>query len=217
MKKGTFALIAVAGLATAASGQNQPPPPTAGTFRITSSNVVSPTSPSTTIEFYAIWTGPLYLFGASNYDLHARNSAGVGDGTFSNEANILNPLGQLGTSAGTPAGPNVTGASNGQLHAPPFFFGNQANPLLLATYTWETTDFTVRTVDLSTSGTVGFLTALIADWGSPPPPNGVFAGTTFQMLPGEFTPGSGSIEVIPAPSALALLGLGGLVAARRRR
>ncbi|MCH9057500.1 MAG: PEP-CTERM sorting domain-containing protein [Planctomycetes bacterium] len=114
------------------------------------------------------------------------------------------------------AGASYTGASNVQLHIPPLgpiTIALQDNPILYATYEWTTTDFTIRTIDLTTSGTFQFQ---VAEWGDPfgSPPTG---GRTFQMWPDDFSPGSGSFEVTPAPSALALLGLGGLVALRRRR
>ena len=208
MKNGTIALIAVAGLATAVSGQVLPPPPSGATFLMTSSNIVDQVTPQTTISFWAVWTGPNWLFGGANYDMHAT------DGTFSNEVNVLNPMGQLGTTAGTPMGSNVVGAENAQFHAPPFFFGNPDNPILLATYTWSTTNFTARFVDLTTSNSTGFIVALTENFAGPPI---VPAGSTFQLFPQSFTAGSGVIEVTPAPSALALLGLGGLVAVRRRR
>ncbi len=193
MNKGIVTLIGVVGLATVASAQS------GGTYMITSSNVVDKNTPSTTIEIWAIWTGPDYLFLGGTFDLTA------GDGTFGNENNII--MGP-GTTAGVAAGNVVTGAVLGQIHIPslgPLFEGDPANPLLLGSYSWTTTDFTARTVPVDTSNTVNFLLGLIE------------TGATLQLFPGEFTAGSGSIEVIPAPSALALLGLGGLVAARRRR
>ena len=43
------------------------------------------------------------------------------------------------------------------------------------------------------------------------------SGTTAQSVNGSLTLNGASINVVPAPSAMALLGLGGLVAGRRRR
>jgi MYXO-CTERM domain-containing protein len=193
MKKGIVTLIGVAGLATAATAQ------TAGTYEIRSSNVVTPATPSTTIEIWATWSDPAagFVFGGGNYDLTA------GDGVFSGETNVLNGP---GSSAGVAAGNTVTGGANGQLHLPALgFIGSQDNPILMASYTWTTGDFTARNVAVDSSNTNNFI---VADF---------VTGATTNLFPGEFRDGAGSIVVTPAPSALALLGLGGLVATRRRR
>ncbi|MCH7792036.1 MAG: PEP-CTERM sorting domain-containing protein [Planctomycetes bacterium] len=166
-------------------------------------------SETTTISLWAIWVDPAmdWVIGAGNYDLNASETGWVAGA----EVDVLEGP---ASSVGVLAGASYTGASNGQLHIPIIgFIGVQDNPILYATYEWTTTDFTIRTIDLTTSGTFQFQ---VAEWGDPfgSPPTG---GRTFQLWPDDFTPGSGSFEVIPAPSALALLGLGGLVALRRRR
>ena len=196
MKKGIVTLIGVVGLASVASAQS------GATFLMTSTNanggVVNQANPSTTIEVWASWTGAEHLMGGSNFDLTA------GDGTFSGETLVLGTV-ALGSNPGVAAGSVVTGAVIGQLHIPGIVPGLEDNPILLSSYTWTTADFTGRVVGLDTSGTVNFLVAAIA------------TGATTNLFPAEFRDGSGSIKVTPAPSALALLGLGGLVAVRRRR
>lgn len=201
MKKGTFALIAVAGLATAVAAQ--PADPTNGRIEFTVSNVVTSATPTATVSVWAVWDDPAmaWVFGVTNFDLTA------GDGTFSNGFNAHTGF---GSTLGSTAGNLITGAVLGQFHLPPVGqIGSQDNPFLLATWDWTTTDFTIRTVGLATSNVANFK---VAEWGPPP-----LGGAEFQMFPQAFTHGAGQIEVIPAPSALALLGLGGLVALRRRR
>ncbi|MCH8271022.1 MAG: hypothetical protein IH985_07415 [Planctomycetes bacterium] len=174
---------------------------TDGSYLLTSTNTVSPSSPTTTIGIWATWTDPprfKYIFGAGNYDLTA------GDGVFSNPVNIL--LGPA-SSTGVIAGNVISGAANGQLHMPPIFIGSRDNPILLATYDWTTSNFTSRTVSLHTSNTTNFL---ILEWEIPNP------GPT-QLFPHSFTPGSGVINVVPAPAAWIVLPLPLVAAARRRR
>jgi MYXO-CTERM domain-containing protein len=190
MKK-SIAILSVAGLAAAASAQ-----PSNATFIIEASNDVSPGTPTTTITVSAAWDEQMeHVFSGANYDLVAS------DGEFTSADLILM---FTGNNPGTPAGSRVNGASIGQIHLPPAVPGMQGNPMALASYDWTTTDFTPRTVNLSTENTTQFRV-------TPLP-----GGTTIDLL-GGFTAGSGSFNVVPAPSALALLGLGGLVAARRRR
>ena len=170
---------------------------TNGTFLLTSSNAISPGSPTTTIGIWATWDDPAgeYGFGAGNYDLTA------GDGLFSNATLILPGF---GATAGIIAGNVITGAVIGQSSfpgAPPL---RTDNPILLATYDWTAMDFTPRTVPLDTSNTI-FFNLIIVN-----------TGGTVQLYPNEFTPGSGVINVVPAPAAWLALALP-LVAGRRRR
>ncbi len=172
-----------------------------GTYLLVSSNTVSPTRPITTIEVWATWRDPgfqfPFLFLGGDYDLTA------GEGVFSNPVNVLNgPQ----SSTGAIAGNVISGAANGQIHIPPLFIGSRDNPILLATYEWTTTNFTLRTVSLDTSNTTSFLLIDLLPGG---------AGPT-QLFPRSFSPGSGVINVIPAPAAWFVLALP-LAAARRRR
>ena len=171
---------------------------TNGTYLLRSSNPVSPSSPTTRIEFWATWTDPggELQFALGNYDLTAS------EGVFSNPVNVaLGP----GSSTGVIAGNTISGATNGQI-IPPFppKFGI-VNPVLLATYDWTTSDFTARTVDFHTSNTSTFM---LGDWRT---------GGFTELYPHEFTPGSGVINVVPAPTAWVVLALPLVAAARRRR
>ena len=180
---------------------------TDATYLLLSSNEVSPSSPTTTVEVWATWVDPKveWVFANADYDLTAA------DGVFSNPVNVLNGP---GSSTGVLGGNVISGAANSQFHIPQFgLLASRDNPILLATYDWTTTNFTPRTVSLDTSNTTAFIVAwwdpqayLIPD---PPFPRNLF--------PWRFTPGSGVINVIPAPGAWLVLALPLLAATRRRR
>ena len=171
---------------------------TNGTYLLTSSNTVSPGSPTTTIEIWAAWDAPANLtqFGGSNYDMTA------GDGVFSNPTNILQGP---SSSAGVANGNVITGGVNGMLWFPwpPWFPPD--NPILLASYTWTATGFTPRTVDLFTSNTTNFIIAYVS------------SGQTIELFPDEFTPGSGVITVVPAPAVWFVVAVPLAAGTRRRR
>ena len=173
---------------------------TDGTYLLVSSNTVSPATPTTTIEVWAAFVDPRgeWIFAGGDYDLTA------GDGVFSNPGIVLNGP---GNTAGVITGNVISGAIIGQLvfFPPGFFPMNWDNPILLATYDWTTTDFRARSVDLHTSNTSIFIVF------SP------FTGEHVQLYPHEFTPGSGVINVVPAPAAWVVLALPLVAATRRRR
>ena len=168
---------------------------TNGTYLLTSTNTVSPSSPTTTVSIWATWDGPFgeHGIGVGDYDLTA------GDGLFSNAVNVLRVP---GSTTGIITGNVITGAVNGQIFFPGFTVGTD-NPILIATYDWTATDFTPRTVPLDTNNTIGFSLIVIN------------TGGTVQLYPDEFTPGSGVISVVPAPAAWFALALP--LFARRRR
>ncbi len=190
MHRDAIGAAALAMSATAVCAQ------TDATFLLISSNTVSLSSPTTTIGIWATWTDPGHAFGFSgaNYDLAA------GDGNFSNP---VNALGGPGSWTGLIAGNVVSGAANGQMSFG-FLPRNLDNPILMATYDWTTTDFSRRAVSLETSHTTFF---------------NVFAISTTSVFSifSEFTPGSGVINVIPAPAAWLVLALPLLAPRRRRR
>lgn len=169
---------------------------------IMTSGVVSPRGgdPTATVEVYAAWDPPApagpgtFVFTGVDYDLSSS------DGRFTGAALDLV---FTGNDPGVPVGSRVSGASIGQIHLPPHM-GVVDNPIKLAHYTWTTTDFTPRTVDLTTEGTSVFN---VVRW----------IGSQSIDLIGDFTPGSGSIRVVPGAGTVGLLGVGGLVAVRRRR
>ena len=176
---------------------------TDGTYLLTSTNTVSPRSPTTTIGIWATWTDPRveYIFGAGDFDLTA------GGGVFSNPVNVLNGS---GSTTGVIAGNVIFGAFLGQLHIPPLgIIGSRDNPILLATYDWTTSNFTRRSVSLDTNNTTAFV---VQTWDT-----SFGNSNTRNLFPGSFTPGSGVIDVVPAPAAWFVLALPLVVGTRRRR
>jgi hypothetical protein len=172
---------------------------TNGTFLLTSSNIVSPATPSTTIEIWATWDDPAmgFLFGGADYDLTA------GDGLFSNPVNVL--MGP-GSTTGVIAGNVISGGINGQILICSIqgCLGSTDNPILIATYDWTATDFTPRAVNLVTSNTRNFV---VGDRQT---------RANVQLAPGQFIPGAGVIAVVPAPAVWLVLGLS-LAGTTRRR
>lgn len=170
---------------------------TANTYDIRVSNVVSPSQPSTTVEVYADWDSDLYYaFAAAEWALR-----GDGTGDFSGPASAFTDPGQDG---GTPMSGDVMDIVTGQLQFPPGgIFADTSDPILIWSATWSTTDFTARTVDLATE--TARYNLYLDD-------TGLSVDVTTTVIEA-----AGQIEVIPAPASLALLGLGGFVAARRRR
>ena len=183
---------AALGLASMASASVTP-----NTYEIRVSNPVSPSNPSTTVEVYADWDSDLfYAFAAAEWSLR-----GDMTGDFSGPASAF---GDPGQENGTPMDGDVLDIVTGQLQFPPGgLMADTSDPVLIWSATWSTTDFTARTVDLATE-TDRY--SLYVD------ETGLSEDVTTTVLEG-----AGQIEVIPAPASLALVGLGGLVAARRRR
>ena len=102
MKNAIVSLVVVS-LACGALAQ------TDGAYLLLSSNTVSPTTPTTTIEIWATWADPggaQFVFSGADYDLTA------GDGVFSNPVIVLRgPT----SSTGVIAGNVISGATAGQL------------------------------------------------------------------------------------------------------
>ena len=168
---------------------------TNATFLLTSSNAVSPSSPVTTIEIWAMWDDPrpFIAFGSTGWDLTAS------DGEFFNPVNVLNGVVAW---TGVITGNVISGATSFQLPGS-FIPPSLDNPILMVTYDWTTLDFSQRAVSLDTSNTTFFNVFHIS------------TGVITRIFP-DFTPGSGVINVVPAPGVWIALALP-LVAGRRRR
>ncbi|MEQ8845288.1 MAG: PEP-CTERM sorting domain-containing protein [Phycisphaerales bacterium] len=194
MTKMTIAAFAGAalGVATMASATVSP-----NTYEIRVSNPVSPSSPSATVEVWASWDSDLfYAFAAAEWAI-----TGDATGEFTGPASAFTDPGQEN---GVISGGDVTDIVTGQLQFPAGgLFADTSDPVLIWSATWSTTDFTARTVDLATETTRYNL--YVDD-------TGLSSDVTSTVLEA-----AGQVEVIPAPASLALLGLGGLAAARRRR
>lgn len=191
IKIAAFAGAAV-GIAAMASATVQP-----NTYEIRVSNPVSPGTPSATVEVWADWDADLfYAFAAANWSLLGDTS-----GDFSGPMSAFTDPGQ---DDGTPMDGDVLDIITGQLQFPAGgLMADTSDPVMIWSGTWSTTDFTARTVDLATD--TDRYSLYLDDTG----------------LSSDVTPtvieGAGEIIVIPAPASLALVGLGGLVAMRRRR
>ncbi len=132
-------------------------------------------------------------FAGSIYDF---STDGAGTYIFDN---LLDALTNDGTDDGMG---NVTNIESFQL--PPFFNPDFVadNPIAIATFTYTPDTYTPHTVSFTTANHQNF-SVYTDDFGTSAEYAGVVNG--------------GSFDVVPAPASMALLGLGGLVATRRRR
>ncbi len=202
--KNALALIAVAGIASAATAQN-------GSLSMTSSamTVDSTTTTSFTLSVYADADFGSAIAGGG-FSLSAVGGAGI----VTDMVGSTPDWAALGFEDQGHAGDgNYTGLIFGQLIFPPFIpaapesmLGN--GPVLIGTFAVTIAADSAGVIDWSTGGGVGpFVLEVFTDDGG--------AGTMTQLTDLDF--GGVSVNVVPAPSAMALLGLGGLVAGRRRR
>lgn len=202
MKK-TITLIAFAGIAAAAQAQS-------GSLSIVPSvNTLGTTGASGTMT--------LSIYGDADFGT-AISGGGFGisavGGSSITDMTASTPLwGELGfQDLGHAGDGNHNGLIFGQLIFPPFITPFPASllgngPVLLGWFQITFEANTWQTIDFTTTGGIGDFTLEIFDE----------ATGGFTQLTGDISHGSASVVVTPAPSALALLGLGGLAAGRRRR
>ena len=202
--KNALALIAVAGIASAATAQN-------GSLSMTSSamTVDSTTTTSFTLSVYADADFGSAIAGGG-FSLSAVGGAGI----VTDMVGSTPDWAALGFQDNGHAGDgNYNGLIFGQLIFPPFIPAAPesmlgSGPVLVGTFAVTIAADSAGVVDWSTGGGVGpFVLEVFTDDGG--------AGTMTQLTDLDF--GGVSVNVVPAPSAMALLGLGGLVAGRRRR
>jgi hypothetical protein len=169
-------------------------------FELVVSNTISPDQPSATIQLWTTWDPTQYAFAYGGFDLVASHDPG-GFTAFGRA--LKGPGTRDGDLA--PDGDSVTGVVSGQLQfdGGGGIFADTANPILVFTATWSTTEFTPRIVDL---GTVTKRYELYLD----------FEGTRESFLD-DFAEGAGSIQVVPAPASAALLLVAPLACLRRAR
>jgi len=134
-------------------------------------------------------------FAGSIYDISG--DARFADGTSSYN-NLLDSLTDDGTNNG---GGSITGIESFQL--PVFFnpFFDASNPIALGILTYTPNSYAAGVANFGSTH-INF-DVYIDNFGTSIPYNGVVNG--------------GSFTIVPAPASMALLGLGGLVATRRRR
>jgi len=203
--KSTLALVAVAGLASAAAAQT-------GSLSITSSAATVDTTGAAATFTLSVW-------GDADFGTHisgggfAMNAVG-GAGVVTDMVASSAAWGALGFQDNGHTGDgNHAGMIFGQLIFPPFIPADPASalgagPVLLGSFAVTVAANSAGTVDWTTAGGVGdFILEIFTDDGA--------AGSFTQLT--AVTHGAASVNVVPAPSAMALLGLGGLVAGRRRR
>ena len=189
-----YALAAVAGIASTAAAQ---------------SLIISADDTSVFVGDTITWT--VSVTGITNadhflsgYDLDfVASNAGLGTAsTFATQLSLL-----INPTPGTPAGADLNQASGGQssLIDPPVTFGN----VVLGTFTVVAGAEGVLSYSVTDGGFLAGTTGIRTRQGSD------FGPVIFNAVP---QVASDSVTIaIPTPATAALLGLGGLVATRRRR
>lgn len=200
-------LVTVAGLAASANAQN------VMNLVWSSSHATANVGDVVTLTLTADWAPARIGFAGSIFNIKATNGAGgtIGnaEGGGDTEGSFLgrNPTLRFVPGAGgtADASGNITGPGQGidTFQLPPFFNPsfNSKNPLVLYKFTYTVTDGTLRTITYTSE----HINADVYD-----NTTGTSIRYTQNIVPASF-------DIVPAPASLALLGMGGLVAARRRR
>jgi len=155
-------------------------------------------------------SGTIAGFGSMFLDLHGALFLG---GTWSN---IQRGTWALGGQGDPQANGDIINVQAGQFILPGGT-ANSTNPINnIWRGVWNPSTYSNRNVDLSTSGAVAAGTqasSILIKYGVDPQGNDQYVAKFVAGVAGS----SGSIPITPAPSSLALLGLGAMVAGRRRR
>lgn len=205
MKK-AIGLIVLSGLASSAFAQT-------GSLSITSS-VATLDSTTTTSFTLSVW-------GDADFGTHIAGggftlSAAGGAGIVTDMVASVPPWAALGFQDNGHSGDgNHDGVIFGQLIFPPFINPDPASslaggPVLLASFAVTIAANSAGTIDWSTAGGLGdFVLEIFTDDGGD--------GSFTRLTGADISFGTTSVGNTPAPSAIALLGFGGLAAGRRRR
>jgi MYXO-CTERM domain-containing protein len=190
-------LIAVAGIAAVASAQTM-------TYSWSVSDtgngdgMIEPGESALLTLSASMDPAPAVGFAGSIYDILGTSNWATG--SVDSYENLVD---SLATGPGTLGGNNdITGIEAFQL--PPFFNAeyNGDNPIALYAITWTPADYTARTVAVADANHQN---------------NDVYTDDFGTSEGYDGVDGAASFQVVPAPASMALLGLGGLVATRRRR
>jgi uncharacterized protein (TIGR03382 family) len=196
MKRTVFAVTAVAGLAAAASAQEA--------FFTWSNDAAGPVGMGDVVTLtleMSFTPDPGFGFGSSLFDIIGDDIAG--GGVLNNDETM--GYGRYfqfsGTFNGTVTGDDILGNDEFQLPQA-FGGGDPLNPIPnFYVFTYTVTDDTMRTVNYTSMH-------INAD---------IYQDTFGTSIPYNINVTGTSFDVIPAPASMALIGLGGLVAVRRRR
>jgi len=191
----TTALI-VAGLAAAANAQVM-----TMSWTVTDSGnndgIIEPGETAVLTMYAEMDPAPAVGYAGSIFDILGVENWDTG--TVNAYSNLID---SLATGPGDLQGNNdITGIESFQL--PPFFNPNYNgnNPIAIYTILWTPSDYTARTVGITSANHANF-SVYVDTFGTSVEYDGAVNGARFS--------------VVPAPASMALLGLGGLVARRRR-
>ena len=201
--KTSIALVAVAGFAAAASAQN---------FSLSIAG-----APATVDTTAGAVTITIDIIGNSDFGTHmlggsfAVNGSGTGSALVSSMSWAAASWSAFNTDGGNAGGGSYNAVIFGQLvipGVPPFDVPAAGSELGNAIGSFQIVIAQgTGILDLSLEGQSPFSLEVLD----------LAGGTTANSTNGQLTLNGASINIIPAPSAMALLGLGGLVAGRRRR
>lgn len=193
----TTALFIVAGIAAAASAQGTMTMDWTVSDTGNGDGIIEPGESALLALSATMNPMPQVGYGGSIFDIIGTSNWNTGT-----VDSYLNLIDSLATGPGTLGGNNdITAIESFQL--PPFFNPNynSSNPITIYTITWTPSDYTGRTVSLTSANHANF-SVYVDTFGGNAEYSGVVNGARF--------------DVVPAPASLALLGLGALVARRRR-
>jgi hypothetical protein len=202
-------LASIAGLASGAAGQT-------ASLSIVASQTTSGLGGSFTLSVYADADFGTHVTGAA-FTLNAVGGEGIISTIESNGAASWGALGE--DDFGDAGNGSHAGFIMGQIVFLPFIPPNAASalgsgPVFLGSFTVTTEpDACDGTVTWTVGGGIGTFALEIIDVNANPGDNP--PGEVFSIANPDF--GSASISIIPAPSSAAVLGVGALVATRRRR
>ncbi len=155
---------------------------------------LTPAHPTVTIRLSAGYPTQGYIaFAAALLALHATEPG------WSNPVVLLPPP----SNPGVISGPSITGITGGQIHFPPNFPANPANPIPFYEVQWTATEFSRRDIEFRTQTT--------RYEGYPHFPMG-----TYNLL-GWLHESRREVRIVPAPATVCVLAFAVAAVARRRR